>query len=196
MLVPRPDWRRARPHGKDTASRCRNRARLPRPLEARRRASPGLFKLGDADYARLTGKLFDVIASSNPPSNAYTMLGMLPNLAAGRVLEPLRSQRPEHGDRRRHSNRGGGRSNGGALACLRQFGHRVGGRTAHRYAAPPVARGRRQRNSNGDGPVSHEGVLVLALTTPESAREHGWHVAALVTVGEAGDDQIMQSSGR
>ena len=55
--------------------------RLRRLLDEKRT----VFSLADADFERLSATLLAAIKRDNPPSNAYTLIGMMPNVATGRV---------------------------------------------------------------------------------------------------------------
>src|SRR5262249_45427278 len=133
-----------------------------------------LFTLGDEDFERLTGKLFAAIARANSPSNAYTILGMLPNIAAARVSNVFDLNGPTVV------------VDAGARTIVETI------RAAERWFAfakadVMLAAGFHLDTRSGS---STEGALLLALATPETARERGWPVAALLTVGAVGDDLV------
>src|SRR5438105_4842695 len=149
------------------------------------------FRMADGDFERLRDKLLDLIARSSPPSNAYTMIGMMPNLAAGRAANLFDLKGPnivvDAGNR-------------SLLTALRTAELWLMFNEADVVLAGALQTELQQRPSAGDGASRsaaelHEGACVFALATVESAQASGWPVLARMAIGGPGDDVIEVCAG-
>jgi acyl transferase domain-containing protein/NAD(P)-dependent dehydrogenase (short-subunit alcohol dehydrogenase family) len=153
--------------------------------------SQAIFGLDESDFTRIKEKLCDILASSNPPSNPYTMLGMLPNLAAGRVANLFDLSGP---------NLVMDAGNFSLLEVLRAAERWLAGGSADVMLAGALHTDvqrhpwREAAAASTAMGASHEGACLLALTTTEMARERGWPVLAHISVGALGNDTVTLHS--
>ncbi|HEU4386633.1 MAG TPA: SDR family NAD(P)-dependent oxidoreductase, partial [Blastocatellia bacterium] len=124
-------------------------------------------ELSNADLNRVLGKLITCIQSRNVPSGPYTLPGLMPNLTAGRIANMFDLNGPNIViDMGPHS-------------LIQSFS--VGCQLlAHDACKIVLAGGINAHSPKGDSQA--EAVLLLALTTPDLARQEGWPVLATMSM--------------
>ena len=152
--------------------------RLRRVLRERRRE----FRLDDVDFERLYGMLLNAISHDNIPSNPYTLVGMMPNVAAGRTANVFELNGP---------NMVVDSGATSALEALRVAELWLAFGDADLVVAGGLDTTWHHHPGRTTVDAEHgEGACVLALSTPEIARAHGWPVVASLSVGGPGDDTL------
>jgi hypothetical protein len=164
---------------------------VPRLRRAMRERA-GDFGLEPSDVARIGEALCDLLERSNPPTDPYTVMGLLPSIATARVASLFDLNGPSL------SLDAGGRTivevmraaerwlaTGEAELMLAGAVHADARRHPWRDAGRPALEG-----------ATAEGGYLLALATAERARANGWSVLARVAVGAPGDDSVVVHPAR